>query len=79
MKEDVISKIAERLAAVLGKDAADFTADTLFEDLNLKSMNYSQLTTYLEEAFDVEIPYMDFKRKKTLGEAAEYVVSLVEA
>ncbi len=78
MKEDIISKIAERLSGILGKDASEFSADTIFDDLKLKSMNYSQLTTFLEDAFDVEIPYMDFKRKKTVGEAADYIVSLVE-
>jgi acyl carrier protein len=78
MKDEIISKIAERLSGILGKDASEFNAGTVFEELKLKSMNYSQLTTFLEDAFDVEIPYMDFKRKKTVGEAAEYIIGLID-
>ncbi|WP_242958699.1 hypothetical protein [Flavonifractor sp. An112] len=48
------------------------------EDLNAKSVHYSQITTFLEDEFDVEIPYMTFRRKKTIGEAIEYVYDLVE-
>ena len=32
----------------------------------------------MEDEFDVEIPYMTFRRKKTIGEAIEYVYDLVE-
>jgi acyl carrier protein len=76
-KEQAIAKIAERIALSLGTDASQYGAGTKFEELALKSANYSQLTTYLEDAFDVEVPYMDFRRKKTIGEAAEYIEELV--
>jgi hypothetical protein len=31
-----------------------------------------------EDEFDIEVPYINFKRCKTLGEAADYVVELLE-
>ncbi|MFA9463046.1 MAG: acyl carrier protein [Velocimicrobium sp.] len=76
LKEEAIQLIKERLAVIIGE--GDYTAETTFESLNMKSVNYSQLTTALEDEFDVEIPYMDFKRKKTIAEAGDYIVQLVE-
>ncbi len=76
LRDEVIEKIRERLTAVLGK--GEYNEDTKFESIGMKSVNYSQLTTTLEDAFDVEVPYMDFKRKTTIGAAADYVVELLE-
>lgn len=76
LREEAIEKIKERLIVILG--AGEYSESTAFEALNMKSVNYSQLTTVLEDEFDVEIPFMDFKRKATIGEAAEYIVELVE-
>lgn len=78
MRDDVIAKIAERLALLLGRDASEFQENVKIESLGLKSVNYSQITTFLEDTFDVEISYMEFKRRKTIGEAADYVVELCE-
>lgn len=76
LREEVINKMQERLTGIFG--AGEYTEDTVFETLGMKSVNYSQMTTALEDEFDVEIPYMDFKRKTTLGAAADYVVQLLE-
>lgn len=76
LRDEVIEKISERLTAVLGK--GEYNEDTKFESIGMKSVNYSQLTTTLEDAFDVEVPYMDFRRKQTIGAAADYVVQLLE-
>lgn len=76
LREEVIVKIRERLTVILG--SGEYSENTVFEKLGMKSVNYSQLTTALEDDFDVEIPFMDFKRKKTIGEAADYIVQLVE-
>ncbi len=76
LRDEIIEKISERLTAVLGK--GEYNEATTFESIGMKSVNYSQLTTTLEDAFDVEVPYMDFKRKTTIGAAADYVVELLE-
>ena len=53
------------------------TAETKFvEDLNAKSVNYVQIIAVLADEYDVEINFMEFRRKKTLGEAAEFVAQL---
>jgi acyl carrier protein len=79
LKEDILNKIIERAAQLFKKSPGELTASTRFEeDLQAKSVNYAQITTVLEAEFDVEIPYMEFKRRKTFGEAADYVKMLVE-
>ncbi|MBI5584477.1 MAG: acyl carrier protein [Deltaproteobacteria bacterium] len=78
MKEEILEKIIQRAAELFKKDPGEFTADTNFaEDLKIKSANFVQIIAVLEDAFDVEIPFMEFRRKKTLGEAAEYVADLL--
>lgn len=76
LRKEVVEKIKERLTIILG--VGEYNEKTVFESLGMKSVNYTQLTTALEDEFDVEIPYMEFRRKKTIGEAADYVVQLIE-
>lgn len=76
LREEVIEKILERLTVILGDRG--YAENTNFESLGMKSVNYSQLTTALEDEFDIEIPFMDFKRKLTIDAAADYIVQLVE-
>lgn len=79
VRDEIFQKMVERAAPLFGKKPEEMTEDMAFvEDLSAKSVHYSQITTYLEDAFDVEIPYMTFRRKKTLGEAADYVAELLE-
>jgi len=79
-REEVKAKLIERAAPLFGKQADEMTEDLLFvEDLSAKSVHYSQITTYLEDAFDVEIPYMNFRRQKTIGEAIDFVTDIIES
>ena len=78
MRDEIIETMAKRAASIFGKDTAFFTADTTFEELGMKSVNYSQLISYCEDEYDLEIPFMEFRRKKTFGEAAEFIEELIE-
>ena len=72
-------KIIQRISAILGIPPETVNEDSKFiEDLNAKSGNMSQLVNYLEDEYDVEVAYMDFRRKKTVGQAAEYIASLLD-
>ncbi len=78
-REKIKEKLVERAAPLFGKKAEELTENLKFaDDLKAKSVHYSQITTYLEDEFDVEVPYMEFKRKATIGEAIDYVLELVE-
>lgn len=78
MKKEILDKIIERAAEIWRVDASSLSADTQFADMNPKSVHYSQMTTYLEDAFDVEVPYMTFKRCKSFDEAAEFIADLLD-
>lgn len=79
IRDQIKQKLIERGAPLFGKKAEEIKEDMKFvDDLKAKSVHYSQITTYLEDEFDVEIPYMDFRRKATIGEAIDYVLELVE-
>lgn len=78
MREQIQEKMMERLKVLFPN--AEISEETRFEsDLKAKSIQYSQMTTFLEDAFDVEIPYMKFRRKETVGEAIDFVLELCEA
>jgi len=68
LKDEVLEKIIQRAAQLFQKAPAELSANTEFvADLKAKSVNYVQIIAVLEDAFDVEIAFMEFRRKKTLG------------
>ncbi len=79
MNEEILDLIIKRAAEVFGVDESTLSGDTHFEDdLQAKSANIVLITTVLEDEYDVEIPYMEFRRKKTFQEAADFIEELVE-
>ena len=78
MEQKVFEKLVEKCAYLWGVDADTITPDTTFEEHGTKSVQISQMTTFLEDEFDCEVNYMQFKRNKTLGEAAAFVAELLD-
>jgi acyl carrier protein len=77
LRDEIYQKLVERAAPLFGTKPENMTESLRFEeDLQAKSVHYSQITTFLEDIFDVEIPYMTFRRKATIGEAVDYVLKL---
>jgi acyl carrier protein len=77
LKDEILEKIIQRAAVLFKKKPGELSLDTKWvEDLKAKSVNYVQVIAILEDAFDVQINFMEFRRKKTLGEAAAYVAQL---
>jgi len=77
-RQEVFDALCERASQLFGKDASEFSLDTKFADLNIKSVQVSQITTYLEDELDIEVPYMKFRRCETFGDAVEYVAGLLD-
>lgn len=78
IREEALAILVKKAATLFGKDPATLGENTRFEeDLAAKSVNYVQLSAALEDEFDVEVPYMEFKRKTTFGEAAAYIAELL--
>jgi acyl carrier protein len=77
IRDEILEKIIQRAAELFKKDKSELNADTKFvEDLKAKSVNLVQIIAVLEAEFDVEVNFMEFRRKKTIGEAAEFVAEL---
>lgn len=77
LKEEILGHIIQRAAEMFRRDPGELNADTLWvEDLDAKSVNYVQVITILADEYDVEINFMEFRRKRTLGESAEFVAQL---
>jgi len=77
LKDQILEKMIQRAAEIFKKNPAEMSGETKFvDDLKAKSVNYVQIITIIMDSFDVEIPFMEFRRKKTLGEAAQFVADL---
>ncbi len=74
MKDEVLARIIEKCGSLVGVRPMD--ASTRFEDLGAKSVDLVKMIAVLEDEFGVDINFMEFRRRKTFGEAAEYVASL---
>ena len=77
LKDEILGKIIQRAAEIFKQDPGTLNASTKFvEDLKAKSVNLVQIIAILEDSYDVQINFMEFRRKKSLGEAAEFVAQL---
>jgi acyl carrier protein len=76
--EDKIAEaVMKDVASVFNKDVSEISRDTRFaEDLHAKSVDVVEFIALLENEFQVEIPYAETRRRKTIGEAIDLVVSL---
>ena len=77
LEERVAERVTKEVARIFKKDVSELTRDTRFaEDLQVKSLNIVELIAVLENEFGVMIPFGEAKRRKTIGEAIDLVVSL---
>jgi len=79
MNVEILEFVMNRVATVFKVEVDTLNESTDFElNLKAKSADIVQVTTALEDEYDIEIPYMEFKRKKTIGEAVEFIEELIE-
>jgi len=77
VREEAMETLIKKAADIFGVDPAGLGPDTRFEeDLQAKSVNIVQFSAALEDVFDVEVPFMEIKKKKTFGEAADYIAGM---
>jgi acyl carrier protein len=80
LRNEILEKLIARTAMVFKKDSAELSTETNFiEDLKAKSVNMVQIISVLEDEYDVEITFMEARRKKTIGEMADYITKLCGA
>jgi acyl carrier protein len=79
-EEQVRTALYAAVSQALNKPAEELNDGTeLIKDLGAKSVNFVRIIGALEDEFDLEIPFMEFRRKKSIGEAIEYIVQLAES
>ena len=79
VKEQVSSTMYAAISTAMNKPAEELSdSSELIADLGAKSVNFVRIISALEDEFDLEIPFMEFRRKKTIGEAIDYIVQLCE-
>ncbi len=77
--EKVEEVIKDSAAQSLGIEKSTLNSETAFADLDIKSVNYVHIVAALQDEFDAMIPFMELRRKATIGEAAEFVVEILES
>ena len=76
-RNEVIELLIKTAAELFGVDASILGAETNFvKDLTAKSTDLVKFTVALEDEYDVEVPFMAFKRQATFGAAADYIAEL---
>jgi acyl carrier protein len=80
LEEQIRSTMYEAISTAMNTPIEELADDTqLIADLGAKSVNFVRIIGVLEDEFDLEIPFMEFRRKKTIGEAIGYIVQLFES
>lgn len=80
LEERISERTIKEIARIFKKDESQITRETRFiEDLHVKSLNIVELVAVLENAFEIMIPYAETRRRKTVGEAIDLVISLRRA
>jgi acyl carrier protein len=78
-RDQATATLLEAVSATLHRPEGELDGDTqIIADLGAKSVDFVRIISVLEDEFELEIPFMEFRRKKTIGEAIDYIVSLYE-
>jgi len=75
MDESVVMNV---IAEQLNIGAETLTQDTVFSDLGADSLDLFQIISALEEAFDMEFENDEAEKIKTIGDAMNYIKSVLE-
>jgi acyl carrier protein len=74
--EEILNRVAELAADQAGVDRSSVSAQTRFtEDLNYDSLDKVDLVLELEDEFDVNIPDEEAETAKSVGQAANLILS----
>ena len=77
IREEVVQALSKKAAELFGLDQATLSSDTRFnEDLNAKSVDMVKFSALLEDIYEVEVPFMEFIKNQTFGDAAAYIAGM---
>lgn len=74
IKEEAVEVLCKKAHDIFGIDPTTLDENTRFnEDLHCKSTNIVQFSAALEDAFDIEVPFMQLKKMTTFGDIAAWL------
>lgn len=80
LREEVVQLICSKTAELIGRKPEELSEQTVFTaDLDIKSADVVLLIAVLEDAYEIDIDYMQFRKRNTIGEAADYIAELCGA
>jgi acyl carrier protein len=80
IRDQVSEVLYGAVSATMNRPMEELAESTEFiADLGAKSVNLVRIIAALEDEFELEIPFMEFRRKKSIGEAIDYIVQLHES
>jgi acyl carrier protein len=72
---DAVEKTIIDALPQFGVDEADISRDSTFEDLDIDSLDLTELSQIIEDEYGVTIKGEDARKIKTVGDAVDMVVS----
>lgn len=78
-RSEMLAKVAEVAADVLGINEDEITEETTFDDLDADSLDRLQLVTAFEDEFDIEIPEDRLLSISSVGDALDAIEASREA
>ncbi|WP_085830522.1 acyl carrier protein [Collinsella vaginalis] len=78
-RTEIMNKVGEIAADVLGVDVAEISEGTTFDDLDANSLDRLQLVTAMEDEFDIEIPDEKLEAIGSVSDAVEAIEAALEA
>ena len=78
-RTEMLEKVAEVAADVLGINQDDITEATTFDDLDADSLDRLQLVTAFEDEFDIEISEDRLLAISSVGDALDAIEAAQEA
>lgn len=78
IQEEALEVVIKSAAQIFNLDPATLGSDTRFADLGCKSVDYVKISVALEDAFEIEVPYMVARRFETFADAGNFIAKEIE-
>jgi acyl carrier protein len=80
VRDQISEVLYKAISAAMNKPVAELTdATQLVADLGAKSANLVRIISVLEDELDLDVPFQEISRKKTIGDIIAWLVELAEA
>ncbi|MAD44614.1 MAG: hypothetical protein CMI02_07110 [Oceanospirillaceae bacterium] len=77
IKDEIRQVLFSSVAKNMNVAEETLTDDTrLIKDLGAKSVDFVRILGDLEDEFDMSVPFMEFRRKETLGDCVAFVAGM---